>query len=81
VRGALVEGGRYLTTERYVGAQLRLTAGIPGFRLAQRFGARYPLALGLEPRFLFHAPEELGITHPTVRTGVFGAFLTRLWDF
>ncbi|MEO6527084.1 MAG: hypothetical protein ABIP93_10700 [Gemmatimonadaceae bacterium] len=81
VRGALVEGGRYLTTDRYLGAQLRLTTGIPGFRLAQRFGATYRLDLGLEPRFLFRAPEELGITHPTVRTGVFGAFLTRLWDF
>jgi hypothetical protein len=81
VRGALVEGGRYLTTERYVGGQLRLTTGIPGFRLAQRFGTTYRLDLGLEPRFLFRAPEELGITHPTVRTGVFGAFLTRLWDF
>ena len=81
VRGALVEGGRYLTTERYVAGQLRLTTGIPGFRLAQRFGTTYRLDVGLEPRYLFRAPEELGITHPTVRTGVFGAFLTRLWDF
>ncbi|HEV7992692.1 MAG TPA: hypothetical protein VGP25_12760 [Gemmatimonadaceae bacterium] len=81
VRGALVEGGRYLTTDRYVAGQLRLTAGIPGFRLAQRFGTTYRLDIGLEPRYLFRSPEELGITHPTVRTGVFGAFLTRLWDF
>ena len=81
VRGALVEGGRYLTTDRYLAGQLRLTTGIPGFRLAQRFGTTYRLDLGLEPRFLFRAPEELGITHPTIRTGVFGAFLTRLWDF
>jgi hypothetical protein len=81
VRGALVEGGRYLTTDRYVAGQLRLTTGIPGFRLAQRFGTTYRLELGLEPRYLFHGPEELGITHPTVRTGVFGAFLTRIWDF
>jgi hypothetical protein len=81
VRGALIEGGRYMTTERYVAGQLRLTTGIPGFRIAQRFGTTYRLDLGIEPRFLFRAPEELGITHPTVRTGVFGAFLTRLWDF
>jgi hypothetical protein len=81
VRGALIEGGRYVTTERYVAGQLRLTTGIPGFRIAQRFGTTYRLDLGIEPRFLFRAPEELGITHPTVRTGVFGAFLTRLWDF
>ena len=82
VRGALVEGGRYLTTDRYLGGQLRLTTGIPGFRLSQGFGsAAYRLDVGLEPRFLFRAPEELGITHPTIRTGVFGAFLTRLWDF
>jgi hypothetical protein len=81
VRGALVEGGRYLTTDRYVAGQLRLTTGIPGFRLAQRFGTTYRLELGLEPRYLFRAPEELGITHPTARTGVFGAFLTRIWDF
>jgi translocation and assembly module TamB len=81
VRGALIEGGRYLTTDRYVGGELRLTSGIPGFRLAQMFGTAYRLDLGVEPRFLFHAPEELGITHPTVRTGVFGVFLTRMWDF
>jgi hypothetical protein len=81
VRGALVEGGRYFTTERYLAGQFRLTTGIPGFRLAQRFGTTYRLDLGLEPRFLFRAPEELGITHPTIRTGVFGAFLTRMWDF
>jgi hypothetical protein len=81
VRGALVEGGRYFSTERYLAGQFRLTTGIPGFRLAQRFGTTYRLDLGLEPRFLFRAPEELGITHPTIRTGVFGAFLTRMWDF
>jgi autotransporter translocation and assembly factor TamB len=81
VRGALVEGGRYFTTERYIAAQMRLTTGIPGFRLAQRFGTTYRLDVGLEPRFLFRAPAELGITHPTIRTGVFGAFLTRMWDF
>ena len=81
VRGALVEGGRYLTTDRYLAGQLRLTRGIPGFRFAQRFGTTYRLDVGLEPRFLFRAPEELGITHPTIRTGVFGAFLTRMWDY
>ncbi len=81
VRGALVEGGRYVTTDRYVAAQLRLTTGIPGFRLAQRYGTAYRVDVGIEPRFLFRAPEELGITHPTVRTGVFGLFLTRMWDF
>jgi hypothetical protein len=81
VRGALVEGGRYLTTDRYLAGQFRLTTGIPGFRLAQRFGTAYRLDVGLEPRFLFRAPNELGITHPTIRTGVFGAFLTRRWDF
>ena len=81
VRGALVEGGRYLTTDRYVAAQLRLTTGIPGFRLAQRYGTTYRVDVGIEPRFLFRAPEELGITHPTVRTGVFGLYLTRMWDF
>jgi len=81
VRGALVEGGRYLTTERYVAGSFRLTTGIPGFRIAQRFGTTYRVDAGLEPRFLFRAPEELGITHPTIRTGVFGAFLTRFWDF
>ena len=81
VRGALIEGGQYLTTDRYVGGQLRLTTGIPGLRMAQRFGTTYRLDLGIEPRFLFRNPEELGITHPTVRTGVFGAFLSRFWDF
>ena len=81
VRGALVEGGRYFTPDRYVAGQLRLTTGIPGFRIAQRFGTTYRLDLGLEPRFLFRAPDELGITHPTIRTGVFGAFLTRAWDY
>jgi hypothetical protein len=81
VRGALVEGGQYLTTDRYLAGQFRLTTGIPGFRLAQRFGTTYRLDVGLEPRFLFRAPNELGITHPTIRTGVFGAFVTRMWDF
>jgi hypothetical protein len=41
----------------------------------------YRFDIGIEPRFLFRAPEELGITHPTSRTGAFGAFLTRMWDF
>jgi hypothetical protein len=81
VRGALVEGGRYLTTDLYVAGQLRLTSSIPGIRMAQTFGTNYRFDIGIEPRFLFRAPEELGITHPTARTGVFGAFLTRMWDF
>jgi hypothetical protein len=81
VRGALIEGGRYITTDRYVAGQLRFTTGIPGLRMAQNFGTRYRLDVGVEPRFLFRRPEELGISHPTVRTGVFGAFLTRMWDF
>jgi autotransporter translocation and assembly factor TamB len=81
VRGALIEGGRYATVDRYIAGQMRLTSGIPGARMSQRFGTTYRLDLGLEPRFLFGAPEELGITHPTVRTGVFGAFLTRLWSW
>ncbi len=81
VRGALVEGGRYLTPSRYVAGQMRITSGIPGVRLAQRFGTIYRLDVGIEPRFLFRGQRELGITHPTVRTGVFGAFLTRVWDY
>ena len=81
VRGALIEGGRYVTTNRYIAGQLRFTSGIPGIRMAQKFGTIYRLDVGIEPRFLFRAPEELGITHPTVRSGAFGAFLTRLWDF
>jgi hypothetical protein len=81
VRGAMIEGGRYMTVDRYVAGQMRLTTGIPGFRVAQRFGDVYRLDVGLEPRFLFRDPEDLGITHPTVRTGVFGAFLTRMWDW
>jgi hypothetical protein len=81
VRGAVIEGGRYVTVDRYLAGQLRLTAGIPGARLAQRFGDVYRLDVGIEPRFLFRAPSDLGITHPTVRTGVFGAFLTRVWDW
>jgi hypothetical protein len=81
VRGAMIEGGRYVTVDRYVAGQVRLTTGIPGVRVAQRFGDLYRLDVGLEPRFLFRDPEDLGITHPTVRTGVFGAFLTRMWDW
>ena len=80
-RGAQVEGGRYLTTDRYVAAQVRLTTAIPGVRLSQLFGSSYRLDVGVEPRFLFGNPADLGITHPTVRTGVFGAFLTRMWGF
>jgi hypothetical protein len=81
VRGALIEGGRYVTTDRYIAGQLRFTTGIPGIRMAQKFGTIYRLDIGVEPRFLFRAPEELGITHPTTRTGAFGTFLTRMWDF
>jgi hypothetical protein len=81
VRGAMIEGGRYVTTDRYIAAEMRLTTGIPGLRLQQLFGTTYRLDLGVAPRFLFGDPEELGITHPTVRTGVFGAFLTRLWEW
>ena len=81
VRGATIEGGRYVTVDRYIAGQMRMTTGIPGVRIAQRFGTTYRLDVGLEPRFLFRDPEDLGITHPTVRTGVFGAFLTRLWDW
>jgi hypothetical protein len=81
VRGALIEGGRYVTVDRYIAGQMRLTTGIPGVRVVQRFGDLYRLDVGLEPRFLFRNPEDLGITHPTVRTGVFGAFLTRMWDW
>jgi hypothetical protein len=80
VRGALVEGGRYVTVDRYIGGELRLTRGIPGARLSQQFdGGRYQLDVGIEPRFLFVGPEDLGITHPTVRTGVGAVFLTRNW--
>lgn len=80
VRGALVEGGRFVTVDRYIGGEIRLTRGIPGARLSQRFdGGRYQLDVGIEPRFLFVGPEDLGITHPTVRTGVGGVFLTRNW--
>ncbi len=81
VRGALIEGGRYVTTDRYIGGELRFTTGIPGIRMSQRFGTTYRLDVGLEPWFLLRAPAELGITHPTVRTGAFGAFLTRMWGF
>jgi len=80
VRGALVEGGRFVTVDRYIGGELRLTRGIPGARLSQRFaGGTYQLDIGIEPRFLFVGPEDLGITHPTVRTGVGAVFLTRNW--
>ena len=81
VRGAMIEGGRYVTVDRYIAGQMRLTTGIPGVRVSQRFGSDYRLDVGLEPRFLFRNPEDLGITHPTVRTGVFGAFLSRMWDW
>jgi hypothetical protein len=81
VRGALVEAGQYLTVDRYLAGQLRLTRGIPGVRYAERFGPDLRLDVGLAPRFLVRAPEELGITHPTLRTGVIGAFITRMWDF
>lgn len=81
VRGALIEAGRYVTADRYIAGQLRLTTGIPGIRMAQKFGTIYRLDIGIEPWFLFRAPEELGITHPTKRSGAFGAFLTRIWDF
>jgi hypothetical protein len=81
VRGALVEGGRYMTVDRYVAGQLRLTTGIPGARISQLFGGAYRFDAGVEPRFLFRAPEDLGITHPTVRTGAFSAFLTRMWEW
>jgi hypothetical protein len=81
VRGALVEGGRYVTPDRYLAAQMRFTSGIPGFRIAQKFGDVYRIDAGIAPRFLFRNPEDLGITHPTIRTGVFGAFLTRTWGW
>ena len=81
VRGALIEGGRYVTTDRYIGGELRFTTGIPGVRMSQKFGTIYRVDLGVEPWFLLRAPTELGITHPTVRTGAFAAFLTRMWDF
>jgi hypothetical protein len=80
VRGALVEGGRYVTVDRYIGGEIRLTRGIPGARMSQQFdGGRYQLDIGIEPRFLFVGAEDLGITHPTVRTGVGAVFLTRNW--
>jgi hypothetical protein len=81
VRGAMIEGGRYVTVDRYIAGHVRLTSAIPGVRMSQLFGTLYRLDVGIEPRFLFRAPEDLGITHPTVRTGVFGAFLTRIWDW
>ena len=79
VRGALIEGGRYLTTDLYVAGQLRLTSGLPGFRVERKYGTDYRLDFGFEPRLLFRGFEDLGITHPTSRTGAFGAFLTRMW--
>jgi hypothetical protein len=45
------------------------------------FGGAYRFDAGVEPRFHFRAPEDLGITHPTVRTGAFSAFLTRMWEW
>lgn len=82
VRGALVEGGRFVTVDRYIGGEMRLTRGIPGARMSQRFGGgAWQLDIGIEPRFLFVAPEDLGITHPTVRTGAGAVFLTRNWDW
>jgi hypothetical protein len=81
VRGAMIEGGSYVTVDRFIAGQLHLTSAIPGVRMSQLFGTLYRLDVGIEPRFLFRRPEDLGITHPTVRTGVFGAFLTRIWDW
>jgi hypothetical protein len=81
VRGALIEGGRYMTVDRYIAGQLRLSSAIPGVRMSQLFGTLYRLDAGIEPYFLFGAPADLGITHSTVRTSVFGAFLTRVWDW
>ena len=81
VRGALIEGGRYITVDRYIAGELRLTSTLPGVRMSQLFGTLYRLDAGIEPRFLFRAPADLGITHPTARIGVFGTFLTRIWDW
>jgi hypothetical protein len=81
VRGALIEGGRYITTDLFVAGQLRFTTGIPGIRMAQKFGTYYRSTSVSSRGSCFQAPEQLGITHPTIRTGVFGAFLTRMWDF
>ncbi|MDB4914665.1 MAG: hypothetical protein JWM95_2309 [Gemmatimonadetes bacterium] len=81
VRGALVEGGRYITTDLYLAGQLRFTSGIPGIRMAKNFGTSYLLDVGLEPRLLFDGVQELGITHPTRRSGAFGVLLTRMWGF
>lgn len=81
VRGALVEGGRYLNTELYVAGQLRSTSGIPGIRVTRLFGTTYRLDAGIEPRYLFRGIEDLGISHPTERAHGFGAFLTRMWGF
>lgn len=81
VRGAQIEGGRFLSTTRFVGGELRLTTGIPGVRYREDFGTTYRLEAGIEPRYLLRVPRELGITHPTERTGVLAVFLTRMWDF
>lgn len=81
VRGALMEGGRYLTTDLYLAGQLRFTSGIPGLRMAKNFGTSYLLDVGLEPRLLFDGIQELGISHPAKRTGAFGVLLTRMWGF
>ena len=70
-----------MTTDRYIAGQMRLTTGIPGIRVQQRLGTDYRLDLGLGPRFLFRDLEELGLSHPTVRTGMFGAFMTRMWNW
>src|SRR4030081_760064 len=79
VRGAMIEGGRYGTVDRCTAGHVRLTSAIPGVRMSQLFGPLYRLDVGIEPRFLFRAPEDLGITHPTVRTGGFRALPTPLW--
>jgi hypothetical protein len=81
VRGALIEGGKYFSTDFYLAGQLRFTTGIPGIRMAKNFGTSYLLNVGLEPRFLFDGVQDLGITHPTTRTGAFGMLLTRMWSF
>ncbi len=81
VRGALIEGGKYITTDLYLAGQLHFTSGIPGVRVSRQFGTEYRLDAGVEPRFLFRDLTELGITHPTVRSGAVGAYFTRLWGY
>jgi hypothetical protein len=81
VRGAQIEGGKYFTTDLYVAGQLHFTRGIPGLRMARQFGTEYRLDVGVEPRYLFRDLSELGITHPTDRTGAFGMYLTRLFGY